>query len=52
MASDFKEESDDENPRSILHEGYLNKKGQINRAWKKRYFQFLQFMNYKLLHFV
>eukprot|EP01083_Nonionella_stella_P067163 177435_1 len=27
-----------EHSRTILHEGYLHKKGQINRSWKKRYF--------------
>ena len=37
MAADLKDdESDDEPLRIILHEGYLNKKGQINRSWKKR----------------
>eukprot|EP01084_Bolivina_argentea_P057327 104748_1 len=41
--------SDEENSRIILYEGYLSKKGQINRSWKKRYF--ILFSDKKLAYY-
>ena len=43
-------DSSDSEQRSILHEGYLYKKGQINRSWKRRYF--ILYSDKRLAYFI